>query len=218
MVKRLALIVGVLIAAAAALAWAGRELYPFLAVNAPVGAPVLVIEGWLDRHGLDQSVAAFRKGGYRFAVTTGAPIEQWPGTKGHATFAERAAEYLKAQGLTQVTAVPSPESAQDRTFLSAVVVRDWARRSGVEIRALDVHSQGAHARRSRLLYQLAFGPEVRVGVLAARETPDLTQWWRTATGARAVLDQGIALVWTKLFFWPPPAGSHEERWAVPRGS
>ena len=218
MVKRLAWIIGALVAGGAALAWAGQGLYPFLAVNEPVGAPVLVIEGWLDRNALDQAAAAFRKGGYQRAVTTGAPIEQWPGTKGYATFAERAAEYLKTKGLTQVTAVPSPESAQDRTFLSAVVVRDWARRAGVELRALDVYSQGAHARRSRLLYQLAFGPEVRVGVLAARETPDLTQWWRTAAGARAVLDQAIALAWTKLFFWPPPSGSHEERWAVPKRS
>jgi hypothetical protein len=213
MVRRSALLLGVLVAGTAALAWAGRGLYPFLAVTEPVGAPVLVIEGWLDRHGLDQAAAAFRNGGYRFAVTTGAPIAQWPGTKGYATFAERAADYLKMQGLTQVTAVPSPESAQDRTFLSAVMVREWSGRSGHQVRAVDVFSQGAHARRSRLLYQLAFGPEVKVGVLAARTSPDLTQWWRTPTGARAVLDQGIALAWTKLFFRPPPAGSHEERWA-----
>ena len=216
--KRVALLVGALAVAAAAAVWAGRGLYPFLAVSEPVGAPILVIEGWLDQHGLDQAVADFRKGGYQRAVTTGAPIEQWPGMKNYATLAERAAEYLKTKGLTQVTAVPSAESAQDRTFLSAVTVRDWARRSGVEIRALDVYSQGAHARRSRLLYQLAFGPEVKVGVLAARNTPDLTQWWRTAAGTRAVLDQAIALAWVKLFFYPPPAGSHEERWAVPRSS
>jgi hypothetical protein len=212
-VKRVALLVGVLVAAAAALAWAGRGLYPFLAVTEPVGAPLLVIEGWLGRDGLDQALVAFRKGGYERAVTTGAPMEQWPGVAGHATFAERAAEYLKAQGLREVVAVPSPHSAQDRTFLSAVMVREWGKRSGLEVRALDVFSQGAHARRSRLLYRLAFGPDVQVGVLAARDSPGLSQWWRTAVGAREVLDEAIALAWTKLFFRPPPAGSHEERWA-----
>jgi hypothetical protein len=185
-------------------------------VNEPVGAPVLVVEGWLDPEGLDQALAAFSKGGYKRAVTTGGPIAQWPGVRGHATFAERAATYLKAQGLSSVTAVPAPASAQDRTFLSAVMVREWARASGEKVQALDVLSQGAHARRSRLLYRLAFGPEVQVGVLAARDEPDLSEWWRTATGARAILDQAIALAWTKLFFRPPAPGSHEERWAVPR--
>jgi hypothetical protein len=204
---------------AAALVPVGRGLYPFLAVNEPVGAPILVIEGWMDPAGLDQALVAFRKGGYQRAVTTGARIDQWPGALEHATSAERAAEYLEAQGLREVSAVPSPASAQDRTFLSAVMVREWARRSGLQLRALDVFSQGAHARRSRLLYRLAFGPDVQIGVLAARQAPDLSQdWWRTATGAREILDQAIALAWTKLFFWPPRAGSHEERWAVPAGS
>ena len=64
---------------------------------------------------------------------------------------------------------PSPrrESAQDRTFLSAVVVRDWLRRQGGTIDAVDLFSGGVHARRSRLVYRIAFGPEVDVGVFAA---------------------------------------------------
>ena len=35
------------------------------------------------------------------------------------------------------------------------------------ITALDVMSSGTRARRSRLLYRIAFGPDVQVGVLAA---------------------------------------------------
>jgi len=206
-----------LLIGAAAIVLVARHLHPFLAPNEPVGAPILVVEGWMDRKGLDQAVAAFRSGGYERVVTTGGPIE-WPELHGYATFAERAAKYLKQRGLTDtsVTAVPAPASAQDRTFLSAVMVREWAKQSGLTIDALDVFSSGTHARRSRLLYQMAFGPNIEVGIVAARSSNyDGDRWWRTSDGARDVLDQGIGLIWVKCCFWIPPPGTHEERWAVP---
>jgi hypothetical protein len=206
-----------LLIGAATIVLVGRSLHSILAPNEPVGARVLVVEGWMDPEDLDQAVAVFRAGGYERLVTTGGPIERWPRHQGHATFAERAADYLKQHGLADasVTAVPTPESAQDRTFLSAVMVREWAKRSGLTFDALDVFSSGTHARRSRLLYRLAFGPNVEVGVFAARFSDyDADAWWRTSIGARDVLDQAIGLLWVKCFFWPPPPGSHEERWAV----
>lgn len=200
-----------LLLSGAALVVAARNLYPFLALNAPAGARVLVIEGWMDREGFDQAISAFRKGGYEHAVVTGAPFEQWAKSEGYATAADRGAEYLLAKGLPQakVAAVPSPASRRDRTFLSAVAVRDWARRSGLELTAIDVFSHGAHARRSRLLFQHAFGPGVRVGVLAASSRGVDEDWWRTARGAREMLDQTVALAWTKLFFRPPAAQTPE---------
>jgi hypothetical protein len=206
-----------LLIGAATIVLVARNLHSFLAPNEPVGARVLVVEGWMNSEGLDQAVAAFRSGGYERVVITGGPIESWLEFR-HATFAEWAAEYLKRHGLrdASVTAVPTPLSAQDRTFLSAVVVREWAKRSGLAFDALDVFSSGTHARRSRLLYRLAFGPNVKVGVLAARSSDyDADAWWRTSIGARDVIDQAIGLLWVKCFFWPPPPGSHEERWAAP---
>jgi hypothetical protein len=93
------------------------------------------------------------------------------------------------------------------------MVREWAKRSGLAIDALDVFSSGTHARRSRLLYRLAFGPNVEVGVYAAWPTDyDAKAWWRTSSGARNVLEQAIGLLWAKCCFWPPTPGSHEERW------
>jgi hypothetical protein len=187
---------------------AGRGVYPFLAVSAPSGGKILAIEGWMDPYALDQAVEAFRKGGYELAVTTGAPVEKWPKGEAYATAAERAADYLRSQGLppSAVAAAPSPASAQDRTFMSAVIVREWTKRSGIEVRAIDVFSVGAHARRSRYLYQKAFGHEVKVGVVAGRHEYANEAWWRSAEGAREVLDQAIAYVWIVLFFRPPAAG------------
>jgi hypothetical protein len=80
---------------------------------------------------------------------------------------------------------------------------------------VDVFSAGPHARRSRLLYQMALGPGVQVGVLAARPAgfdPDV--WWRTSTGVEQMVFQGLGFVWVKCCFWPGPLGSNTELWAV----
>jgi hypothetical protein len=196
----------------------GRELHPFLAINEPSGGKILVVEGWMEPYHLDQAVAVFREGSYELAVATGTPLPEWPQGNVYRTAAERAAEYLKSRGLppSAVAAIPSPGSARHRTFLSAVMVREWAKRSGIEVQALDVFSLGTHARRSRLLFRKAFGPQVKVGAMAARhEHAEDERWWRSAESTREVLDQAVAYVWVLLFYHPPTPGSHEERSAVP---
>ena len=41
-----------------------NNLYSFLAQNAPVGARILVVEGWLTPDELEQAVQAFKNGKY----------------------------------------------------------------------------------------------------------------------------------------------------------
>jgi hypothetical protein len=209
-----------LVASAGTAAGFAHGAYTFLAVEQPRGrADTLVVEGWLSDHELDQAIGVFRRGHYRRIVTTGGPLDWWGEQPPWKTFAERAADYLKHHGLDDVAivVVPAPASAQERTFLSAVTVRDWARQSGITLRAFDLYSAGTHARRSRLLYRMAFGPDVEIGVMAALpEHIDPSRWWATSAGAKSVLDELLSLAWTKCCFWPGPAGSHEERWAVPR--
>jgi hypothetical protein len=111
-----------------------RSLHPFLAPNQPVGARILVVEGWMEPEGLGQAIAAFRWGRYERIVTTGGPFG-WPGLDGSSTYAELAAGYLKQHGLADeaVTAVLAPRTAQDRTYLSAVMVREWTQRTGLDL-------------------------------------------------------------------------------------
>lgn len=199
---------------------AGRQIHSFLAPNDRVpGARLLVVEGWLDTKELDQAVAAFQQGRYQRVVTTGGPMETWSEFPRSSNYADYAASYLRKHGLQHVdlTAVPAPASAQDRTFLSAVKVRDWAKMQGLEVSSLDVYSSGTHARRSRMLYRIAFGPNIDVGILSARPTQyDDERWWQTSAGVKTVLGETISLVWTTCWFHPAPPGSHEELWAVPR--
>lgn len=183
------------------------------------GAQLLVVEGWLDETELDDAIAVFRRGDYARIVTSGGPIESWQEGIAYATFAERAANYLRRHGLSDVpvTAVPAPASGQERTFLSAVMVREWARREGLQLDALDLFSAGVHARRSRLAFRLAFGPEVEIGALAAvPRRYDVDHWWRSSDGAKTVLSELLGLAWTKCCFWPGAPGTHEELWVVPK--
>ena len=182
-----------------------RGIYPFLAVTEPVGASVLVVEGWLGQRELDDAIAVFRAGGYERIVTTGGPLHSWPETTNESTYAHKAADYLRRHGLATVpiTPAPSPLTLRDRTYTSALMVRAWAQRSGIELKKLDLASRGPHARRSRRLYEEAFGPDVRIGVFAIHPADyDEARWWRTSTGARDVAEQAMGFVWISLFFNP----------------
>ena len=185
----------------------GRNLHGFLAPTAPVGARTLVVEGWMGREQHHEAAAVFRSRGYQRLITTGGRIDRWPpGTGVAKTFAEQSANYLRSLGIEReaIVAVPSPEAQHDRTYLSALSVRDWARSAGVALEAIDVISDATHARRSRDLYRLAFGPDVQVGVLATRAYDyDASAWWRSSAGIKHVIEDTVGLVWIKCCFRPP---------------
>jgi DUF218 domain len=194
-----------------------RGVYPFLAPRAPVGARVLVVEGWMPVEELQQAARACADGHYERVVATGGPIENELEHPDAETYAERARNFLVRLGVPSdaVVAVPAPASAQDRSFLNAVMVREWVARSGLSVDSLDVFSSGVHSRRSWLLYRMAFGPKVRIGIIPATpSTFDPKAWWRTSAGAKEVLGETIGWLWTALFFHPGPPGSPEERWGV----
>lgn len=193
-----------------------NNLYSFLAPNESVGARVLVVEGWLAPEELDQAIEAFKKGKYERIVTTGGPVTGWPGLVPDTDYAKLAGDYLAQHGVQRdlIAAVPAPASAQERTFLSAVMFRESAKRLGITLDAVDVFSAGPHARRSRLLFQMALGNKVHVGILAARPKGfDPDAWWRTSDGVEQMFFQSFGFVWVKCCFWPGPPGSKKELWA-----
>ena len=208
-------------ALAAAVVLPARHLGGWLSVTAPLGtaeggpARVLVVEGWLGAHELADAAAFARSRGYSRVLTSGGPIDE--PLSPFANFADRAAMSLRPllPGIP-VHAVPSPHTQQNRTYASAVWLRDWAQRQQLPLEAIDVYSEGPHARRTRMLFAMAFGEGTRVGIVAgAPHDVDMQRWWTTSDAAKSVMSESISLAWTVCCFWPPPRGSHEERWAVP---
>jgi hypothetical protein len=202
----------------ALLAVALRHLYAFLAPDEPVGAEVLVVEGWLGPDELRVAIPLVRAGGYRQVVTTGGRIQEWSERLGASTYAELARQYLIEQGLEseQIVAVPAPDSAQDRTYLSAVMVREWALAQALPPRAIDVLSSGVHGRRTRRMYELALRDVAQIGIRSAEPFDyEIESWWQTSAGAKSVVTEGIAWIWSALMFHPPALGSQEEMWGDP---
>ena len=74
---------------------------------------------------------------------------------------------------------------------------------GPVVRAVNLYSFGAHARRSRLLYQKALGRKIQVGVIAYPDYHyDPARWWAEGEGFRDVVGEGIAYLYARLLFHP----------------
>jgi len=65
-----------------------------------------------------------------------------------------------------VKMVPSRVMDRNRTYGSAVALRNWFRAHNLAACNLNVLTEDVHARRSRLLFQRAFGNEAKVGIIA----------------------------------------------------
>lgn len=122
------------------------------------------------------------------------------------TFAERGANKLRRLGVPNDSVQPVPcwEGQNDRTYHSALALKKWFQESNVHPKSIDVVSQGPHARRTRLLFQHAFGKDVRVGIIGTRDADyDPLHWWRSSEGVRDVISEWIAYLYARFLFSPP---------------
>jgi len=182
------------------------RLLPFLAVSRPVETDLLVVEGWVPDFVHEAGLAEFRRGGYRRLLVTGGPLEFGEPLSEYRTLAERGASVLARYGCpTNVLhAVPAPKVRHDRTYTSAFALRQWLVREQRLPKRLNVVTLGAHARRTRLLFQKAFGDETEIGVIAVPdERFDSRRWWRSSEGFRGVTGEAIAYVYGRFLFSPP---------------
>jgi uncharacterized SAM-binding protein YcdF (DUF218 family) len=178
-------------------------IHPFLAVTNPAHSDYLVVEGWIHYQRFEQAAQEFRNGHYKKLLTSGVQRDTAikPGSKDN--YADYAAEQLKDFGVTddQSQAVPCWVNHRDRTYNSALAVKKWFENNGIKIKSIDVVSEGPHARRSRLLYQKAFGSDVHVGIIAVQDpTYDPDHWWRSSEGVREVIGETVAYLYAKFCF------------------
>jgi hypothetical protein len=195
---RLGLLAGLFLVAVGAFA---LGIHPFLAVNAPVSARVLVVEGWVPDYAMEEAVREFRRGRYERLFTTGGPLEGGSALAAYRNYAELAAANLATLGLgtNRVTAVPSSVAHRNRTFGAAVALRDYWKAQGGNVEALNLLTVGAHARRSRLCFRRALGPGVTVGVLAVEDRDyDPRRWWGFSEGLKTTLGEPIGLLYAWL--------------------
>ena len=190
-----------------------RNLAHYLALTEPMHGDYLIVEGWVDESSLSQAHKVFIKGRYKYLITTG-------GLDKHCkleSYAEKSARYFMSKGLPadKIIVIPTPESAQARTFLSAVMVRKWFQERSINDAVLDVFTEAVHAKRTHFLYKLAFRSTADVGVYASVPTRyELPIWWKTSDGAKLTLTELFGFIWAICFFEPAELNSHSEMWGI----
>ena len=180
-----------------------RRVQSFLAVTAPVSSSVLVVEGWMPDYGMKEVIAETQRTPYVTLVVTGGPLERGAPLSDYGTYAELGAATLAKIGTTspQPQAVPAADVYRDRTFTSAIALRDWLKARGPMPAKINLVSLGAHARRSRLLFNKVFGPDVKIGIIAIPDRSyDERHWWRSSQGFRVVTDESIGYLYARFIF------------------
>jgi hypothetical protein len=198
----------------AAAYFAFLNIHPFLAVTHRVNTNVLVVEGAIQQFTLRAGAEEFKNGSYERIFTTGGPENGNGGyINDYYTSASVAADSLKKFGIRNdlVQMVPSRVFARERTYSSAVALRDWFRDHNLAIHSFNVLTEDCHARRTQLLYQEAFGKKVTVGIIAV-SNPDYNpkDWWRYSDGVREVIGESIAYIYARFFFYPSASPSDKE--------
>ncbi len=178
-----------------------RFIHPFLATTNRVQGEFLVVEGWVPTYALNEAVVLFNDDGYRKVLTSGCAVsDEWIPSD---TYAAWAATRLKRIGMKTdlVQPIPCSASRRDRTYNSALAVKKWLEDNDPSVKSIDVLTLGPHARRTRLLYQMAFGNTMTIGVIAVEDKDyDPAHWWRTSEGVRSVIGEGIAYFYAKFLF------------------
>lgn len=182
------------------------NVHAFLAVTDRTDANILVVEGWVHQYAIEKSVHEFRTGTYERIFTTGGPVEGKAGyINDFQTSASVGADLLKKEGIPgeSLQMVPSRVTSRDRTYGSAVALREWLQEHNMAVRGFNVVTEDTHARRTRLLFQEAFGKGVKVGIIAVPNPDyDARHWWRYSEGVKDVVTEGVAYLYAKFLFWP----------------
>jgi hypothetical protein len=194
-----------------------HSVHPFLAVTHPLNTKALVMEGWLHEWGARAAAAEFSNRSYDHIYVTGGPVSG-AYTSVYDTFANVGRDNLKAAGVPDevVRVIPAYESGRDRTYSDAIALRGWFAQHNLPVTRINIVTEGAHARRTRLLFQKAFGKRAEVGIIAVPNPRyDAKHWWRYSEGVREVVGETIAYVYARVFFHPSASGpSHQP---PPRG-
>jgi hypothetical protein len=177
-------------------------IHNFLAVNNPEKTHIWVIEGYVPDSVLD-SIAGLKQDSLLF-LCAGLPLDKGILCPGYSNYAVYNATVLVAKGVdsSQVISAPAELTYTDRTYTTALAVKEKLKSLGYMSGKLNVVCAGTHARRSQLLYRKAFKSEWEVGVMSFPDHLYYGAWWHSSEGARAVVYEMFAYLYCAIFFHP----------------
>ena len=182
------------------------NVHPFLAPTQRVDTDILVVEGWVHPYAIRASAEELQNHSYHRVFTTGGPVVGNGGyINDYQTAASVGADLLKKAGIPAelIQMVPSHVMGRDRTYSSAIALRNWLREHDMQVRSLNIVTEGGHAQRTRMLFEKALGSKVAVGVIAVPSPDfDARRWWLSSEGVEEVVTEGVAYLYAKFFFLP----------------
>ena len=179
------------------------KIHSFLAVTEIVPADKLVVEGWVPTYVMKEAIIEFKRGHYHKLYVTGGPIEEDELLSEYKSWANYGASTLIKMGMgnTQVEAVSAPSVIKDRTYTSAIFLKNWLEQQSETKTNLNLISFDVHSRRSQLLFQKAFGNNVSVGIIAVQDRGYNPQrWWKFSAGIRSVVSEFMAYIYALVIF------------------
>ncbi len=180
-------------------------VHDYLAQDSPVASHTMVVEGWLPDHAVTEAVDMFNSQGYQHMVVVGGGFLKGGHLSQYKSLADQLTATFKKLGLPdhKITTIVDPVQKKDRTFSSAVLLKNWLVTTMPEEGAINLVTVGAHARRSRLLFELALGDDYSIGVINIENTNyDAAHWWKSSNGVREVIGETIAYIYARFFFYP----------------
>ena len=180
-------------------------IYYFLTVNNPVKSKTLVLEGWVPTYAIKDAIASFNDNDYDRIIVTGMPIVNYEFIAPYRNTAEATALALKHYGYRDtvyIATIPT-NILVDRTYNTAVATKMIFDEHNQWSKNFNIYSVGVHARRSRFMFEKAFGPDYNIGIIAHRDrTFDPKHWWKSSKGIRNVSNEFVATLYVMLFFHP----------------
>lgn len=179
----------------------------FLSITRRVPTRILVVEGWIGPDGLRAAKFEFERNHYDYLITSGGSVDPYEETtanwqKTEWTYADGAQKQLVRLGLPIDKVIPAPPRIVDRqrTYSSAVAVKEALATYHLQAKSINVFTYGAHARRSKLVYEKAYGPETEIGVIAWEPSYYAsTQWWHSSERAIEFMIQTVGFFYEFLF-------------------
>jgi uncharacterized SAM-binding protein YcdF (DUF218 family) len=185
----------------------------FFCLDERLPAEVLVVEAWTGAEGAAAAAAEFKRSDsqYEYVVAAGGMTgAAW--NRRRWSYAEVAEKELLVQGIpeSRVILARTEASESQRTYETAVAARRALLTHGIEPKAVNVFTEGTHARRSRLIFGKVFGPTTEVGVVCwIPPGYNAVPWWRSSAMAQDLIKETIGYVFELLFnsgrFSDPPA-------------
>lgn len=179
-------------------------VYYFLAVNNPVNSNTLVLEGSAPTYVVKDALKYYNENGYDRLIVTGIPIVTYEFIAPYKNTADATVRALRYYGFDDTAYVaPIPSNILiDRTYNTAIVTRmlfednNWPHN-------LDIYTVGVHSRRSRMMFEKAFGADYDIGIISHRDrTFAPNHWWKSSKGFRNVSNEFVATLYVSMFFHP----------------